>query len=110
MRHHGREKRSDRARGEQGGHEGTSANFGAVPADGDDQPRRSPGETEAHRSSDVRGRGRGAEDLETVPTVNGKGSARGVGRLDELTFRGNLGATRHGFLRLTPAYSVHLVR
>lgn len=33
-----------------------------------------------------------------------------VGRFDELTFRGNLGATRHGFLRLTPAYSVHLVR
>jgi DNA modification methylase len=37
-------------------------------------------------------------------------SAGGVGRLEELTFRGNLGATRHGFLRLTPAYSVHLVR
>lgn len=36
--------------------------------------------------------------------------AGSVGRLDELTFRGNLGATRHGFLRLTPAYSVHLVR
>lgn len=33
-----------------------------------------------------------------------------VGRGDELTFRGNLGTTRHGFLRLTPAYSVHLVR
>ncbi len=26
------------------------------------------------------------------------------------TFRGNLGATRHGWLRLTPAYSVHFVR
>lgn len=26
------------------------------------------------------------------------------------TFRGNLRATRHGWLRLTPAYSVHLVR
>lgn len=37
-------------------------------------------------------------------------SATSVGRQDELTFRGNLGATRHGFLRLTPAYSVHLVR
>jgi SAM-dependent methyltransferase len=33
-----------------------------------------------------------------------------VGRFDELTFRGNVGETRHGFLRLTPAYSVHLVR
>ena len=28
----------------------------------------------------------------------------------ELTFRGNLGATRHGWLRLTPAYSVQLVQ
>jgi hypothetical protein len=27
-----------------------------------------------------------------------------------LTFRGNLGRTRHGWLRLTPAYSVELVR
>jgi SAM-dependent methyltransferase len=26
------------------------------------------------------------------------------------TFRGNLASTRHGWLRLTPAYSVHLVR
>jgi DNA modification methylase len=34
----------------------------------------------------------------------------GVSRLDELTFRGNIGESRHGFLRLTPAYSVHLVR
>lgn len=33
-----------------------------------------------------------------------------VRRFDELTHRGNLGSTRHGFLRLTPAYSVHLVR
>jgi tRNA1(Val) A37 N6-methylase TrmN6 len=30
-------------------------------------------------------------------------------RLDHLTFRGNLRETRHGWLRLTPAYSVHLV-
>ena len=37
-------------------------------------------------------------------------SAMGIGRLDELTFRGNLGGSRHGLLRLTPAYSVHLVR
>src|SRR5437016_624290 len=27
-----------------------------------------------------------------------------------ITFRGNLRSTRHGWLRLTPAYSVHLVR
>lgn len=33
--------------------------------------------------------------------------ARGVGRF---TFRGNLRDTRHGWLRLTPAYSLHLVR
>jgi SAM-dependent methyltransferase len=32
-----------------------------------------------------------------------------VGRLDHLTFRGNLKKTRYGWLRLTPAYSVHLV-
>jgi hypothetical protein len=31
------------------------------------------------------------------------------GRLDHLTFRGNLKDTRYGWLRLTPAYSVHLV-
>jgi DNA modification methylase len=30
-------------------------------------------------------------------------------RRDELTFKGNLRDTRHGWLRLTPAYSVHLV-
>jgi len=30
-------------------------------------------------------------------------------RRDDLTFRGNLRSTRHGWLRLTPAYSVHLV-
>jgi SAM-dependent methyltransferase len=41
--------------------------------------------------------------------VTKKSSAR-VGRLDELTFRGNVGSTRHGLLRLTPAYSVRLVR
>jgi hypothetical protein len=26
------------------------------------------------------------------------------------TFKGNIDASRHGWLRLTPAYSVHLVR
>ena len=31
-------------------------------------------------------------------------------RQDHLTFRGNLKSTRYGWLRLTPAYSVHLVR
>jgi hypothetical protein len=30
-------------------------------------------------------------------------------RLDHLTFRGNLRDTRYGWLRLTPAYSIHLV-
>lgn len=30
-------------------------------------------------------------------------------RRDELTFRANLRDTRHGWLRLTPAYSIHLV-
>jgi hypothetical protein len=30
-------------------------------------------------------------------------------RFDHLTFRGNLAKSRHGWLRLTPAYSVHLV-
>src|SRR3954462_8350860 len=32
-----------------------------------------------------------------------------VGRGDHLTFRANANATRYGWLRLTPAYSVHLV-
>ena len=32
-----------------------------------------------------------------------------VGRGEHLTFRANAGATRYGWLRLTPAYSVHLV-
>src|SRR4051794_38483162 len=32
-----------------------------------------------------------------------------VGREDHLTFRANADATRYGWLRLTPAYSVHLV-
>ncbi len=32
-----------------------------------------------------------------------------LGRSDHLTYKGNLGKSRHGWLRLTPAYSVHLV-
>jgi DNA methylase len=32
-----------------------------------------------------------------------------IGRLDHLTFKGNHKQTRYGWLRLTPAYSVHLV-
>ncbi len=32
------------------------------------------------------------------------------GRRDHLTFRGNTALGRHGWLRLTPAYSLHLVR
>jgi SAM-dependent methyltransferase len=34
----------------------------------------------------------------------------GLGRRDELTFRANVRGSRYGWLRLTPAYSVHLVR
>jgi hypothetical protein len=33
----------------------------------------------------------------------------GLGRRDHLTFRGNVALGRHGWLRLTPAYSLHLV-
>jgi SAM-dependent methyltransferase len=36
-------------------------------------------------------------------------STSSIGRRDELTFRANLREARHGWLRLTPAYSVHLV-
>jgi SAM-dependent methyltransferase len=36
-------------------------------------------------------------------------TVRGLGRRDELTYRANLRDARHGWLRLTPAYSVHLV-
>lgn len=38
------------------------------------------------------------------PRASGSGSSR-----EEHTFRGNLRTTRHGWLRLTPAYSVRLV-
>jgi hypothetical protein len=36
--------------------------------------------------------------------------AKGLGRRDHLTFRGNVALGRHGWLRLTPAYSLQLVR
>ncbi|MGH2534500.1 MAG: hypothetical protein ACRDJW_19710, partial [Thermomicrobiales bacterium] len=36
-------------------------------------------------------------------------STSAPGRRDHLTFKGNLKETRYGWLRLTPAYSVHLV-
>ncbi|MCG3131153.1 MAG: hypothetical protein FLDDKLPJ_01929 [Phycisphaerae bacterium] len=36
--------------------------------------------------------------------------ATGLGRRDHLTFRGNVALGRYGWLRLTPAYSLHLVR
>ncbi len=32
-----------------------------------------------------------------------------IGRSEHLTFKGNLKHTRYGWLRLTPAYSVHFV-
>ena len=32
-----------------------------------------------------------------------------IGLLDHLTYKGNLKHTRYGWLRLAPAYSVHLV-
>jgi hypothetical protein len=36
-------------------------------------------------------------------------ATRSFGRSDHLTFKGNLAEKRYGWLRLTPAYSVHLV-
>ncbi|MGH7269859.1 MAG: DNA methyltransferase, partial [Polyangiaceae bacterium] len=36
-------------------------------------------------------------------------TAKPLGRLEHLSFKGNLKETRYGWLRLTPAYSVHLV-
>lgn len=38
------------------------------------------------------------------------GDAHVSQRRDRLTFRGNVAGGRHGWLRLTPAYSLHLVR
>ncbi len=48
-------------------------------------------------------------DLFGHPVTNGKPPI-GLGRRDHLTFRGNVAIGRHGWLRLTPAYSLHLVR
>lgn len=48
-------------------------------------------------------------DLFGHPVTNGE-PANGLGRRDHLTFRGNVDLGRHGWLRLTPAYSLHLVR
>jgi len=42
-------------------------------------------------------------------TMNPAVSDPALGRKDHLTFKGNLRDTRYGWLRLTPAYSVHLV-
>lgn len=43
--------------------------------------------------------------------MKGEDTASGAtGDRERYTFRGNVGATRHGWLRLTPAYSVQLVR
>jgi SAM-dependent methyltransferase len=36
-------------------------------------------------------------------------SGEDLGRAERLTYKGNLRTTRHGWIRLTPAYSVHLV-
>jgi hypothetical protein len=49
------------------------------------------------------------KDLFGHPIANGT-PANGLGRRDHLTFRGNVALGRHGWLRLTPAYSLHLVR
>ncbi len=50
--------------------------------------------------------------FEAVHAATRSGAARsGTGtRREEHTFRGNLSSTRHGWLRLTPAYSVRLVQ
>ena len=44
------------------------------------------------------------DPIESAKHVNG------LGRRDHLTFRGNVALGRHGWLRLTPAYSLHLVQ
>ena len=46
------------------------------------------------------------DDAPDEAAVDGAG---GRSRREQHTFRGNLGSTRHGWLRLTPAYSVRLV-
>lgn len=48
-------------------------------------------------------------DLFGHPVANGK-PVSGLGRRDHLTFRGNVALGRHGWLRLTPAYSLRLVQ
>ncbi|HZL37218.1 MAG TPA: hypothetical protein VFC78_18000 [Tepidisphaeraceae bacterium] len=48
-------------------------------------------------------------DLFGQPVLSGHG-VDGLGRRDHLTFRGNVALGRHGWLRLTPAYSLGLVR
>lgn len=48
-------------------------------------------------------------DLFGHPVANGT-PATGLGRRDHLTFRGNVALGRHGWLRLTPAYSLRLVQ
>lgn len=48
-------------------------------------------------------------DLFGQRVVNGKPTT-GLGQRAHLTFRGNVALGRHGWLRLTPAYSLHLVR
>ncbi len=48
-------------------------------------------------------------DLFGHPLTNGK-PISALGRRDHLTFRGNVAFGRHGWLRLTPAYSLHFVR
>ncbi len=47
--------------------------------------------------------------VSSVSSVSSGGSLGSLGRRDELTYRANLRAARYGWLRLTPAYSVHLV-
>jgi hypothetical protein len=48
-------------------------------------------------------------DLFGHPVTNGK-PAIGLGQRAHLTFRGNVALGRHGWLRLTPAYSLRLVQ
>lgn len=48
-------------------------------------------------------------DLFGNPVTNGK-PANGLGQRAHLTFRGNVALGRHGWLRLTPAYSLRLVQ
>jgi hypothetical protein len=47
--------------------------------------------------------------VEAVADKEEAGGGAQLGRRDELTYRANLREARYGWLRLTPAYSVHLV-